>query len=109
MFKKEAPEVVTFGSFWGYDRMVGALANLGYPVSDQTVGNILRRPGIAHCAGREPNDHLEGLHSPAHGRSRRHRLLQRRRADLTRTGDVLRCFRSASGSLEQRYKTNWTF
>jgi putative transposase len=31
---------------WGYDRMVGALANLGYTVSDQTVGNILKRHGI---------------------------------------------------------------
>src|SRR5678816_1974140 len=34
-------------SGWGYDRIVGALANLGHPVSDQTVGNILRRYGIA--------------------------------------------------------------
>ena len=32
---------------WGYDRIVGALTNLGHPVSDQTVGNILRRHGIA--------------------------------------------------------------
>ena len=32
---------------WGYDRIVGALANLGYHLSDQTVGNILRRHGIA--------------------------------------------------------------
>jgi putative transposase len=32
--------------FWGYDRIVGALANLGYTVSDQTVGNILKRHGI---------------------------------------------------------------
>ena len=32
---------------WGYDRIVGALGNLGHPVSDQTVGNILRRHGIA--------------------------------------------------------------
>jgi hypothetical protein len=32
---------------WGYDRIVGALANLGYHVSDQTVGNILRRHDIA--------------------------------------------------------------
>jgi putative transposase len=32
---------------WGYDRIVGALANLGHSVSDQTVGNILRRYGIA--------------------------------------------------------------
>jgi putative transposase len=32
---------------WGYARIVGALANLGYHVSDQTVGNILRRHDIA--------------------------------------------------------------
>jgi hypothetical protein len=31
---------------WGYDRIVGALANLGQRLSDQTVGNILRRHGI---------------------------------------------------------------
>jgi hypothetical protein len=31
---------------WGYDRIVGALANLGYEVSDQTVGNVLRRHGL---------------------------------------------------------------
>src|SRR5260221_11479128 len=28
---------------WGYDRIVGALANLGHRLSDQTVGNVLRR------------------------------------------------------------------
>ncbi len=32
---------------WGYDRISGAMANLGHTVSDQTVGNILRRHGIA--------------------------------------------------------------
>jgi hypothetical protein len=31
---------------WGYDRIVGALANLGHTLSDETVGNILRRNGI---------------------------------------------------------------
>jgi putative transposase len=31
---------------WGYDRIVGALANLGYGVSNQTVGNVLRRHGV---------------------------------------------------------------
>ena len=30
---------------WGYDRIVGALANLGYTLSDRTVGNILKRHG----------------------------------------------------------------
>ena len=31
---------------WGYDRIAGALANLGHVVSDQTVGNILKRHDI---------------------------------------------------------------
>jgi putative transposase len=31
---------------WGYDRIVGALANLGYEISDQTVGNILHRHAL---------------------------------------------------------------
>ena len=34
-------------SGWGYDRIVGALGNIGHHLSDQTVGNILRRHGIA--------------------------------------------------------------
>jgi transposase InsO family protein len=34
-------------SGWGYDRIAGALANLGHNISDQTVGNVLRRHGIA--------------------------------------------------------------
>ena len=32
---------------WGYDRIAGALANLGHRISDQTVGNILRRHNLA--------------------------------------------------------------
>src|SRR5438270_1589902 len=35
-------------SGWGYDRIAGALKNLGHNVSDQTVGNVLRR-----CRGRD--------------------------------------------------------
>jgi len=31
---------------WGYDRIQGALANLGHKISDQTVGNILKEHGI---------------------------------------------------------------
>src|SRR5205823_9650649 len=31
---------------WGYDRIVGALANLGHTISDQTVGHILKRHGL---------------------------------------------------------------
>jgi putative transposase len=38
---------------WGYDRIVGALANLGHRVSDQTVGNVLKRHGIPPAPERE--------------------------------------------------------
>ena len=34
-------------SGWGYDRICGALANLGHRVSDQAIGAILKRHGIA--------------------------------------------------------------
>lgn len=42
-------------SGWGYDRIVGALANLGHRVSDQTVGNVLRRHGIEPAPRRSQN------------------------------------------------------
>ncbi len=40
-------------SDWGYDRIVGAIANLGYTLSDQTVGNILQRHGIPPAPARK--------------------------------------------------------
>jgi putative transposase len=38
---------------WGYDRIAGALANLGYEISDQTVGNVLRRHGLPPATERK--------------------------------------------------------
>jgi len=38
---------------WGYDRIVGALANLGYVISDQTVGNILHRHALPPAPARK--------------------------------------------------------
>src|SRR5499426_1383885 len=38
---------------WGYDRIVGALRHLGYMLSDQTVGNILKRHGIPPAPKRQ--------------------------------------------------------
>ena len=38
---------------WGYDRIVGAMANLGHKVSEQTVGNILARHDIPPALKRE--------------------------------------------------------
>ncbi len=33
-------------STWGFDRIEGALLNLGYSLSDQTIENVLKRRGI---------------------------------------------------------------
>jgi transposase InsO family protein len=38
---------------WGYDKIQGALANLGHKISDQTVGNILRQHGIEPAPDRQ--------------------------------------------------------
>ena len=38
---------------WGYDRIVGALVNLGHEISDQTVGNILKRHGVSTAPERK--------------------------------------------------------
>jgi putative transposase len=38
---------------WGYDRIVGALRHVGYTISDQTVGNILKRHGIPPASERK--------------------------------------------------------
>jgi transposase InsO family protein len=38
---------------WGYDRIQGALANLGHEISDTTVGNILRAHGIEPAPNRK--------------------------------------------------------
>ena len=38
---------------WGYDRLAGALAHLGYDISDQTVGNILKRRGLPPAPERQ--------------------------------------------------------
>lgn len=40
---------------WGYERIVGAMGNLGHKVSDQTVGNILRRHDIPPAPKRKRN------------------------------------------------------
>ena len=36
---------------WGYDRIAGAIANLGHQISDQTVGNILKQHDIPPVKG----------------------------------------------------------
>ena len=38
---------------WGYDRIQGALANVGFHISDTTVGNILKAHGIEPAPDRQ--------------------------------------------------------
>ena len=38
---------------WGYDRIQGALANVGYHISDTTVGKVLKQHGIEPALDRE--------------------------------------------------------
>jgi putative transposase len=40
---------------WGYDRIAGAVHNLGHRISDQTVGNILLRNGLGASPERRRN------------------------------------------------------
>ena len=45
-FAKENPT-------WGFDRIQGELAKVGYPISDTTVGNILKSHGIEPAPSRK--------------------------------------------------------
>ncbi len=45
-FAKENPS-------WGFDRIQGALANVGYHISDTTVGNVLKQHGIEPAPDRK--------------------------------------------------------
>ena len=40
---------------WGYDRIQGALANLGYLISNTCVGRILKAHGVDHAPDRIRN------------------------------------------------------
>jgi hypothetical protein len=76
-------------SGWGYDRIVGALANLVYQVSEPDPGNILRRQGIAPVPERSQTttwrDFIRRRMDVLAGTD----FFTGRGADLARTGDVL--------------------
>jgi transposase InsO family protein len=46
---------------WGYDRIAGAILNLGHCISDQTVGNILLRNGLGASPERRRNTTWAGF------------------------------------------------
>src|SRR5262245_13889895 len=49
---------------WGDDRIAGALANLGYLISDQTVGNVLQRHGLPTAPERKRTTHGRSSFGP---------------------------------------------
>src|SRR5450432_902856 len=71
---------------WGYDRIVGALANLGREVSDQTVGNVLRRHGVPPAPERKHTTTWGGIHSGSLGGAGGDRLFHRGGPHAARTG-----------------------
>jgi len=75
---------------WGYDRIVGALANLGLTVSDQTVGNVLKRHGIAPAPERKTTTTWKEFIRMHDGRPCGDRLLHGRRLDAGWARDLLR-------------------
>ena len=74
---------------WGYDRIVGAMANLGHRLSDQTVGNILRRHDIPPARAEAGNE-LERVYPCSHGSVGGDRLLHGGSAYAQRIDYVLR-------------------
>lgn len=84
-------------SGWGYDRIVGALANLGYQVSEPNRRKCTRTSRPCSSTQAKPKHHLEGIHSTPHGRDGRHRFLHGRSADVARPGDLLHPFLYSPG------------
>ena len=73
---------------WGYDRIVGALTNLGYRISDQTVGNILKRHSIPPAPERKTTvTWREFIRMPS-GCAGGHRLLHQRDVELVWAADL---------------------
>jgi putative transposase len=73
---------------WGYDRIASAMANLGYVISDQTVGQCSATERPATRAGAQGHDPVVGHHSNPLGAAGGNRLLHRRGAHAARSGDL---------------------
>jgi putative transposase len=75
---------------WGYDRIVGALSNLGHKLSDQTVGNILRRHGIPPAAKRSQDTNWKDFIAAHMAVLAGVDFFTVRSAHMARSGNVLR-------------------
>jgi len=81
---------------WGYDRIAGALKNLGHDISDQTVGNILRRFGIAPAPKRRQQTTWAGFIRSHLAVLAGIDFFYGRSTHLARLGNLLRSLLSAS-------------
>ena len=88
---------------WGYDRIAGAMANLGYRASDQTVGNILKRHSIPPAPGARKDNDVERVHPLAHGRPCGNGFLHRGGVDEVRAGHLLRFILHTPGYATRSY------
>jgi hypothetical protein len=77
----------------GYDRIQGALANLGHRVSDTTIGNILREHGIEPVPERKRQSTWKEFLGAHSRRARRNRLHDGRGLDELRAHYVLLALR----------------
>jgi hypothetical protein len=68
---------------WGYDRIAGALANLGYEVCDQTVGNVLQRHALPPAPERKRTTPWPAFIRTPYGQKNDPRVLTQ--ADMTLT------------------------
>ena len=81
---------------WGYDRIVGALANLGHrQCADR--GQHPQTPWHPPGSRAQDDHHVEGVYPHAYGRPRGDRLLHRRGLDAGWAGDILRALFHPSG------------
>src|SRR5262249_47442351 len=74
---------------WGYDRIVGAMANLGSRLSDQTVANILRRHNVTPAPKRKQTIIWKDFYPCSHGRIGGHRLFHGGSPDAAWLDDLL--------------------
>ena len=85
---------------WGYNRIVGALANLGYTISDPDRREHPQAPWHPACSRAQDDHDVEGVYPYAHGRPCGDRLLHRRGLDFGRTRHILRLVFPASEQSE---------
>ena len=92
---------------WGYERISGALKNLGHRVSDTTVANVLRRNGLPPVAERtnERND-LEGVRPQPYGCTGGYRFLHHGSVVPLRISHVLHPFLHPSGYAQDSHCGN---